>query len=65
MDMRKKDEHGEWRYMIDAHGYVMARRPGCAPFVFTVKKWNEMPSPAEYDETKSAYDAALSPSGEK
>lgn len=28
-------------YLAHAKGYVMARRPGCIPFVLTEKQWLE------------------------
>ena len=31
------------KYLAHAKGYVMARRPGCMPFVITEKQWLEMP----------------------
>lgn len=30
-------------YMAHAKGYVMARRPGCTPFVITEKQWLNFP----------------------
>lgn len=36
---RWRDEHGPIRIMGGPHeGYVLARRPGCMPFVLTVKQ---------------------------
>jgi len=37
---------GEGRFMTHCDGYVMARKPGRAPFVMTVKEWNNLPDPA-------------------
>jgi hypothetical protein len=34
---------GKATYMAHGKSYVMARRPGCAPFVVTEKEWREMP----------------------
>lgn len=31
------------KYLAHAKGYVMARRPGCSPFVLTEKQWLELP----------------------
>ena len=31
-------------YMANAAGYVMARRPGCKPFVLTEKQWMAFPA---------------------
>lgn len=36
------DRHGRIRLVARAEGYVMARRPGCAPFVLTERKWDSM-----------------------
>lgn len=36
---RTIDEHGEIRVMAVADGYVMVRRPGCLPFVLSVKEF--------------------------
>ncbi len=33
--------------MAEARGYVMVRRPGCAPFVMSVAEWNAL---AAYEE---------------
>lgn len=43
-------------YMVHAKGYVMARRPGCDPFVITEKQWVAFPL---YDEKRRAGRAAL------
>ena len=40
---RRYDIYGVWRFMIEAEGYVMARRPRCAPRVFSRKEWDELP----------------------
>ena len=34
---------GEVRHMAETQGYVMARRPGCYPFVVGVKEWLSWP----------------------
>lgn len=34
---------GRIKYMTHAKGYVMARRPRCAPFVITEKEWRQLP----------------------
>lgn len=34
---------GRITYMTSAKGYVMARRPGCLPFVITEKLWRSFP----------------------
>lgn len=39
---KRWDEHGEMRLMAEKDGYVMARRPGYAPFVVSVKEWNAL-----------------------
>lgn len=31
---------GVVRFMVAAEGHVMVRRPGCAPFVVSVREWN-------------------------
>lgn len=35
-----KGAAGPVRYMAAAEGYVMVRRPGCAPFIVPVTHWN-------------------------
>lgn len=34
---------GPVRLMARSGGYVMVRRPGCAPFVMTEKEWAALP----------------------
>ena len=34
---------GRVRYMAHADGYVMARRPGCIPFVVAQREWLSLP----------------------
>lgn len=36
---RRYDRHGEFRVMATSDGWVMIRRPGCAPGVMPVKDW--------------------------
>jgi hypothetical protein len=43
---RRYDEGSEIREMARADGYVMARRPGCMPFVISAKEWDAMPRAA-------------------
>jgi hypothetical protein len=35
--------HGVLRFMARSGGYVMVRRPRCAPFVLTEKEWAKLP----------------------
>jgi hypothetical protein len=56
-DQRKKDDHGEWRLMTKCQGYVMARRPGAAPMVFSAREWEAKASPEEYDALTAAWNA--------
>lgn len=56
------DRGAESSYMVDAQGYVMVRRPGCAPYVMTLKDWMKRPSAAEGLAAKEAYDRAAAPS---
>jgi len=35
------DDHSNVRVMAIADGYVMIRRPGCIPFIKTVKELND------------------------
>lgn len=37
------DDQGEWRHMTQHSNYVMARRPGRAPTVFSRREWDAMP----------------------
>lgn len=59
---RRKDEHGEWRFMTEASNYVMARRPGCVPRVFHRKDWDKMPTPEDFDAVKALWDRHTNPS---
>lgn len=34
---------GPVRFMTRSGGYVMARRPGCVPFVLSEKEWMALP----------------------
>lgn len=38
----KQDHLGEIRFMAEASGYVMVRRPRCIPFVLTRKEWDAL-----------------------
>ena len=38
--VRRFDKHGEIRLMATSGGYVMVRRPGCIPFVLSLKEWS-------------------------
>ena len=42
---------GPVRLIVEAEGYVMARRPGCAPFVLSVKEWRAL-EPIDRDGVK-------------
>lgn len=61
------DRGAESRYMVDAQGYVMVRRPGCAPYVMTLKDWMKLPSAADGLAAKEAYGraAAASPADQQ
>ena len=37
------DEHEKIVHMVTSGGYVMAKRPRCAPFVLTLKEWAKIP----------------------
>lgn len=39
----KQCDGGPIKAMACADGYVMCRRPGCIPFVLTVKEWDRLP----------------------
>jgi hypothetical protein len=39
----RTDNFGRIVCMAVADGYVMCRRPGCMPFVKSVKEWNAYP----------------------
>lgn len=43
MPEKRYDTHGMMVLMSEADGYVMARRPGYAPFVRTRKEWDRLP----------------------
>lgn len=34
---------GRVKFMTEAKGYVMARKPGAAPFVIALKEWLSLP----------------------
>lgn len=36
------DQHGEFRLMTEASGYVMYRRPGRLPSVMSRKEWDAL-----------------------
>lgn len=40
-------------YMANAKGYVMARRPGCIPFVITEKQWLDFPLWSDFERAQS------------
>lgn len=40
---RRVDKHGELRWMAEAEGWVMCRRPGAAPFTMMRKEWDALP----------------------
>jgi hypothetical protein len=35
--------HGPARFMVEAEGWVMARRPGCIPFLIARDEWEALP----------------------
>ena len=37
------DEHGKIVHMVTSGGYVMVKRPRCAPFVLSLKQWAKIP----------------------
>lgn len=37
------DAHGKIVHMVTSGGYVMVKRPRCAPFVLTLKEWAKIP----------------------
>jgi hypothetical protein len=37
------DMHGKVMFMVRSGGYVMVKRPRCAPFVLTEKEWRKLP----------------------
>lgn len=47
------DKGGPIRCMANAEGYVMVRRPGCAPFVLSCKEWAQLLSTPHELETQS------------
>lgn len=38
----RHDQHGDIKFMAEADGYVMCRRPGCMPFVLSKKSWEAL-----------------------
>jgi hypothetical protein len=48
VDEVRYDDLGPRRVMAVAEGYVMVRRPGCAPRLMTLKEWAKAsPTPLE------------------
>lgn len=45
----REDDHGTWRLMTEAEGFIMARRPGAYPTVFTSEEWRRIPLVGERD----------------
>ena len=43
MRRRHPVDGGQLKPMAFADGYVMARRPGCIPFVMTEREWQKLP----------------------
>lgn len=41
------DASGPIKYMTRSGGYVMVRRPRCAPFVLSEKDWRKLPKDAQ------------------
>lgn len=37
------DENGKIIHMVTSGGYVMVKRPRCAPFVLSLKEWAKIP----------------------
>lgn len=37
------DIYGRLTFMVRSGGYVMVKRPRCAPFVMTEKEWRKLP----------------------
>ena len=48
----------ESRFMAEADGWVMVRRPGCIPYTIFKRDWMKLPSAAQGKAIKEAYDAA-------
>ena len=42
LDAVRYDKLGAIRSMATADGYLLVRRPGCAPFVLTAEEWNSL-----------------------
>lgn len=40
---RRFDQHGEFRLLAAADGYVMYRRPGISTGVKTIQEWDALP----------------------
>ena len=39
LPLEQEDDHGTWRMISYAEGYVMCRRGGCAPTVKSIREW--------------------------
>lgn len=39
----RQDDLGKIVFMVRSGGYVMCKRPRCAPFVLTEKEWDRLP----------------------
>jgi len=56
---RREDAHGDWRCMTEAEGYVMTRRPGCAPVIFSKAEWQRMPLKGTAEKRRLILEAIL------
>ena len=59
------DGIGPIRFMAAADNYVMARRPGSAPFVEPLADWLKRPLESEAKPLREAYRSVLSSKGNK
>lgn len=57
------DRGAETRFMAEASGYVMVRRPGCMPYVLSRKEWLKLPLAALGREMAARYDEAARSTG--
>jgi hypothetical protein len=54
------DGLGPLRYMTSADGWVMARRPGCVPFVEPLSDWLKRPLESTAAEHRAQYRETMS-----
>ena len=60
-DRAHRSDGGKVRFMARSGGYVMCRRPRCAPFVLSEKEWLKLPAFHEADHSAPPTSAIEAP----